>query len=369
VGTVKGLFLVSDGLPDGPWFKGRHVTAFVEVGDSYVVASTDPRFGTSIHVSDDGGVSWSEPTDRPIAFPESTGATLTQVWQLREDPSTAVGAEPEPEPEAEAAAGERAATTRILAGVEPAALFRSDDGGKSFQLAEELWNHPHRERWEPGGGGLGLHTILTHPDRPGRIIVGISTGGVYRSDDGGKTWNPKNAGIKAVHLPNPDTEFGQCVHKIAFDAEGPDVLWLQNHWGIYHSVDAGDHWENVGHPGEQGGVPSDFGFPIVAHPDEPGTAFVFPLESDEFRCSAEGACRVYRTSDAGKSWQPLGRGMPPTNAHLTVLRDAFDVGSSAPFPLVFGTRTGQVYASADGGENWRLFVDNLPPILCTRVLS
>jgi hypothetical protein len=352
VGTTKGLFLVSDGVPDGPWFKGRAVPAFLQIDGRYIAASTDPRFGPAVHVSSDGGLTWTEPTERSIAFPVEADEAVVQVWQLQRDARSARGASPV-----------------ILAGVEPAALFVSEDLGQSFRLVDSLWSHPHRAEWEPGGGGLGLHTIVTHPDRPERVIVGISTGGVYRSEDRGRTWAASNTGIEAVHLPDRHPEYGQCVHKISIDAEGPDVLWLQNHWGIYRSTNAGESWENVGRAGEEEGVPSDFGFPIVAHPDEPGTAFVFPLESDEYRCSAGAACRVYRTVDAGKSWQPLGNGLPAANAHLTVLRDAFDIGSTAPFPLVFGTRTGQVYASADGGETWRLFAGNLPPILCTRVLS
>ncbi|MGO9197113.1 MAG: WD40/YVTN/BNR-like repeat-containing protein [Acidimicrobiales bacterium] len=352
VGTVKGLFIVSDGVPDGPWFKGQHVPAFLQIGPRYLAATVDARYGPMVHVSVDSGTTWTEPTGRPIAFPEGADASVAQIWQLHLDQRN-----------------EDSDNPVVLAGVEPAALFRSADLGDSFELVEPLWSHPHRERWEPGGGGLGLHTVLTHPQRPDRIIVGISAGGVYRSDDGGANWSPRNVGIGARHLPEPDVEFGQCVHKIAIDAEGPDVLWLQNHWGVYRSTDAGDSWEDLGRPGELGGLPSDFGFPIVAHPDEPGTAFVFPLESDEYRCSPGGSCRVYRTADAGKTWEALGDGLPPAHAHLTVLRDAFTIGGSAPFQLVFGTRTGQVYSSADGGEHWRLFADHLPPILSVRVLD
>jgi hypothetical protein len=353
VGTTKGLFLVSDGVPDGPWFKGQEVPAFtqVEPGELYLAATTDPRYGTSIQVSEDGAVSWRTPAGRPIAFPDDTPATLQRVWQLHVIHPGA-GVKP-----------------IVLAGTDPAALFVSRDLGESFSLIRPLWDHPHREKWEPGGGGLALHTIVTHPERPGRIIVGISAGGVYRSDDSGATWEPKNDGIAASHLPEVHPAFGQCVHKIATDAESPDMLWLQSHGGVYRSTDAGDHWTDVGRPGEVGGLPADFGFPIVTHPTAPRTAFVFPLESAEYRCSPQGACRVYRTEDGGASWEPLTSGLPQVAAHITVLRDAFDAGANPPYPLVFGTRTGQIYASGDGGGTWRLFADHLPPILCVRVLA
>jgi photosystem II stability/assembly factor-like uncharacterized protein len=349
VGTTKGLFFLREGGTSEPAFKGRQVMSLVELDDRLLAAVTDPRFGAMVHTSLDRGESWDEPTKQTIAFPKKLKASVSQVWQLhrQERPD---------------------GTTRVLAGVEPAALFSSEDHGQSFELFESLWKHPHREHWEPGGGGLCLHTIVTHPELPDRIMVGISTGGVYRSDDGGKTWTVRNKGISARHLPE-GAEFGQCVHKIAVDAAGPEVLWLQNHWGIYRSENGGDNWEDVGAPGTDRGVPSDFGFPIVAHPAEPGTAYVFPLESDMYRCSPAGACRVFRTSDAGKSWEPLTSGLPMVNAHLSVLRDAFTVSHEPPYALVFGTRTGQVFASADSGENWRLLAEHLPPVLSVRVIE
>jgi photosystem II stability/assembly factor-like uncharacterized protein len=350
VGTTKGLFFVSDGIVDGPFMAGDHVLAFTQLPGRYLTSSTDSHFGPNVRVSVDGGTTWDEPGTRPVAFPADTSTALASVWQLHADRRPN-------------------APDTVWAGVEPAALFRSDDRGDTFELVRGLWDHPDRETWEPGFGGLALHTVITHPARPDRIIVAVSAGGVYRSDDDGKTWTARNEGIEARFLPEHYPDHGQCVHKLAVDAVNPDVLWAQNHWGVYRTEDAGDHWASVGRPGEDDGVPSDFGFPVVAHPEEPDTAYVVPLVSDTFRCTPDGRCRVYRTMDAGQTWESTGPGLPSTNAHMTVLRDAFDVGTSLPYPLAFGCRSGHIFASVDGADSWRLVAAYLPPILCLRVLE
>jgi hypothetical protein len=360
VGTTEGLFIVGDGRTDGPYFPGEAVPSFVEAGSRYLAGTVGPDTGAGVRVSDDATGSRSRTdiagnsTVRPIAFPSDTASALARVWQLHTD-CTAEGA----------------ATGRIWAGTEPAALFRSDDGGNSFQLVRSLWDHPSRPSWEPGEEGLCLHTILTHPDRPARIIVAISAAGVYRSDDGGASWQPRNEGMAACFAAADagGPEAGQCVHKVAIDAGNPDVLWAQTHRGIYRSENAGDEWVNVGSPGRRAGVPADFGFPIVAHPAWPDTAYVFPLVSSENPCNPQGKCRVYRTTDAGGSWEPLTSGLPQNDARMTVLRDAFTVGSQNPFVLAFGTESGEVYGSADGGDNWRLGAFDLPPVLSVRVLT
>ena len=352
VGTAKGAFLFrSRGLDRGsfeiagPWFQGEPVYSltFDGRGDRrrILAGGASWHWGPNLRVSDDFGATWTSPEAIPIRFPEDADQELKQIWQIvpgrAEDPDV------------------------LYCGVEPAALFESRDGGDSWSLVRGLFDHPHRSRWEPGGGGLCLHTVLVDPGNPDRIWVAISTGGVYRTDDGGATWRPRNEGIRAEFLPeeNRYPEFGQCVHKIVSHPSRPERLFLQNHWGLYRSDDAGDSWEDVAN-----GVPSDFGFPMAVHPHDPETVYIVPLESDVFRCTPEAKLRVYRTRNAGASWEPLTEGLPQENAYETVLRDAMTTDTCSSAGVYFGTRSGKLFASIDDGESWRLLEDGLPPILC-----
>jgi hypothetical protein len=351
VGTSKGAFLFR-GHADrekfevsGPHFPGHEVYAMAfdgRAGHGRVLAGTSSsHWGAVVRASDDFGGSWTDPAEGNVRFPADTDATLTRVWQLRPAGADEPGV--------------------VWAGVEPAALFRSADGGDTFELVRGLWEHPHRPQWQPGGGGLCLHTVVPDATDPRRMWVAVSTGGVYRSDDRGASWQARNQGIKVGFLPDPYPEFGQCVHKLAPAAGRPERLYLQHHWGVYRSDDGGDGWTDIGT-----GLPSDFGFPLVTHPRDADTAFVLPLTSDGFRCVPDGRTRVYRTRDAGASWQPLADGLPQDDTYLTVLRDAFSGDALDPAGLYFGTRTGQVFASADEGEHWRLLAEWLPPVLCVR---
>ena len=351
VGTMKGVWLFR-GDPDrekwrssGPHFPGEAVYAVRfdgRGGRRRLLAGTeDSHWGSVVRCSDDLGRTWSDPAEGNVRFPAGTDAALRRVWQLQP------------------AGPDRPDT--VFAGVEPAALFRSDDGGETFELVTGLWDHPHRPRWEPGGGGLCLHTVVVDQDNPERMWVAISTGGVYRSDDGGATWQARNHGVRAEFRPDKHPEFGQCVHKIAPAAGRPERLYLQNHWGLYRSDDAAESWVDVAN-----GVPSDFGFPVVAHPTDPDTAWVIPLESDRFRATPDAMARVYRTRDAGGSWEPLSGGLPERDAWLTVLRDGFATDGLDPAGLYFGTRTGQLFASADEGGHWRALAEWLPPVVCVK---
>ncbi len=339
VGTMKGAFLLgSGGEVAGPYFPGQSIYALAldtRGGRRRLLAATSSsHWGSVVSLSDDLGRSWTEPERAPIRFPEGSGVALAQVWQIVPGPDD--------QPDV------------VYAGVEPAALFVSRDAGETWELNRGLFDHPHRTQWQPGGGGLCLHTIL-----PGskRLAIAISTGGFYRSDDGGETWQPRNQGIHARFMP-PDQqypEFGQCVHKVVADPKHDGRLYLQHHWGVYRSDDAGDSWKDIG-----AGLPSDFGFPIVMSGDD---LFVLPLESDMFRVTPEARLRVYRSRDGGGSWTALTEGLPQSGAYETVLRDGMSAGAGA---ISFGTRSGKVFQTTDAGESWRQLTGGLPPVVCVR---
>lgn len=351
VGTTKGLFLLRSGPGrdrwelTGPLFRGEEIyAATLDCRNGrarLLVGATSPHWGPSVYRSDDLGATWVEPDAGALAFPGPTGAAVARVWQLQ----PAGDAQPDV----------------VFAGVEPAALFRSDDGGVTFRVDEGLWNHEHRPRWQPGGGGLCLHTIL--PDLTGgsRLGIAVSAAGFYRTLDG-ETWEAANRGITAPFLPEPMPEFGQCVHKVDRHPSEPGTLFLQHHWGVYRSDDFGGRWTEVG----ADSLPSTFGFPIVADPNRPGTAYVLPLDSDLFRAVPDGRLRVFRTTDGGSSWEGLEKGLPQENAWLSVLRDGFAADTLDPAGLYFGTRTGDVFASSDAGESWQEVARHLPPVLCVK---
>jgi len=351
VGTMKGAFLLRSNPArsrwevGGPHFPGSSVYALAydgRAGRRRLWAGTGSmHWGAVLRSSDDFGKTWTQPEQANVRFPAETGVSLKQIWQIR--PGRAE------EPDA------------VYCGVEPAALFESRDGGESWSLNRGLFDHPHRPQWQPGGGGLCLHTIVPDATNRTRMMVAISTGGVYRTDDGGRTWQVKNRGVRAEFMPDKYPEFGQCVHKVAHHPSRPEQFFLQNHWGLYRSDDAGDSWHDIAK-----NVPSDFGFPMVVHPHDPDTVYIIPLESDEFRCVPEGKLRVYRTRNAGGSWEPLTRGLPQRDALETVLRDSMGTDSLDPAGVYFGTRSGKLYGSRDGGGSWTAILQGLPPIVCVK---
>jgi photosystem II stability/assembly factor-like uncharacterized protein len=350
VGTMKGIFLFASNVArkkwdmGGPHFAGSPVYALAHDarhGHRIIAGVENPFFGPTVRWSDDLGRTWTAPAESKLKFPADTGQSLKRVWQLT--PTGKNGT--------------------LYAGVEPTALFVSHDRGANWDLVRGLFDHPHRPRWEPGFGGKCLHTILPDPKRPERMLIAMSTGGVYRTEDGGAHWQARNVGVRAEFLPNKFPEFGQCVHKIARHPARPDTLFLQNHWGLYRSDDGGDSWRDIAN-----GVPSDFGFCIAIHPHDPEVVYIVPLESDSYRCTPEGKMRVYRTRNGGKSWEPLTNGLPQKNAHETVLRDALTMDALNPAGVYCGTRSGKLYASPDGGTSWSLVADGLPQVLCVRAV-
>jgi serine/threonine protein kinase len=350
VGTTKGAFILRSNLQrsrwdvGGPYFHGNAVYALAyddRAGQHRIWASTSNYWGTLLRSSDDFGKSWTNPQQAPIRFPQDTGVSLKNIWQITLGPAN--------DPDL------------LYCGVEPAALFESRDAGGTWSLVRGLFDHPHRPRWMESNGGLALHTVVLDPSNRQRIYVAISSGGVYRTDDSGATWNAYNRGIRAIFLPNKYPEFGQCVHKIAMHPSRPERLFLQNHWGLYRSDDCAESWTDIAN-----GVPSDFGFALAVHPKNPDWVYAIPVESDQFRCSCEGRLRVYRTRTAGSSWEPLMRGLPQKGAYETVLRDALTIDGFDPAGIYFGTRSGQLFASRDDGKNWHRILEGLPSIVCVR---
>ena len=349
-GTNKGLFIFRSSRERsrwqmaGPYFPGRAVytTAYDNRQDRHRIwVSTSQFWGSYLQSTDDFGRSWTNPLEANVRFPQEAGASLKNIWQL------SLGCAEEP--------------NVMYCGVEPAALFKSTDDGDSWSLVKGLFDHPHRPRWVPGNGGLCLHTIISDPGNSQRMLVAISAAGNYRTDDGGQTWQAKNRGIRVVHGPDKFPEFGHCVHKVVMHPSRSERMFLQNHWGLYRSDDAGDSWHDIAH-----GVPSDFGFAMLMHPHDPDCVYIVPVESDEFRCTPGGKLRVYRTRNSGASWEPLTRGLPQTGAFETILRDALATDSLDPAGVYFGTRSGKLYHSSDEGKTWGLIRDALPQIVCLR---
>lgn len=354
VGTRKGLFVV-EGKGGGrrmelrgPFFPGIPVNAVLidRRGSPRVLAApSSPWFGTTIQVSKDLGRKF-KPTKSAPAFAADDGRTLKNVWSL------APGRDKK----------------ELLCGLEPAALFRSADGGDSWEKVAGITDHAHARQWSPGNGGLCMHTILDHG---GALHLGISTGGHYASRDGGATFAPENRGIDAHFNPDRKPEWGQCVHKIAAHPDRPERLYLQNHGGaeddmtlsVLRSDDGGRSWKSIAR-----GLPTDFGFPIVVHPDDPDTVYVVPLDPHTRTCP-DARPAVWRSEDAGDSWKRLAKGLPKKEAWFTVLRDAMDADGGKRPSIWFGTTTGQLWRGRDGGEEWECVADSLPGILAVKAAA
>ncbi len=303
-------------------------------------SGTSEHWGPGVYRSDDLGRTWRENDGVSVRLPADLGASIERVWQIQP------GGEAEPDV--------------VWAGTQPSALFRSEDRGESFSLVRSLWDHPHRPAWGAGFGGQAIHTVVPHPRDPQRVTVAMSTGGVYRSTDGGASWSPANVGIKAYFFPDPWPEFGQCVHKVAAHPAAPGRLFAQNHHGVYRSDDGGDRWVSIAE-----GLPADFGFPVVVHPHDPDTVYVFPLVADGARIPPDGRARVWRSSDAGATWTPSARGLPD-GFYAAVMRDAMTTDQGEPAGIYLGARDGTVWCSLDDGESWTQLAAHLPDVLSVR---
>ena len=360
VGTRKGAFVLTSDegrqqwQVDGPHFGGwevMHLKGSPLDPDLVWAAPSGGWFGQLIQRSQDGGRTF-DPVGNDFRY---DGVPGTHQWY---------DGTPHPWEFAKVWHLEPSLTDRdtVYAGVEDAALFTTTDGGTSWQELSGLREHGTGSSWQPGAGGLCLHTILLHPTDEQRIFAAISAAGAFRSDDGGKSWLPINKGLRSGEIPDTDAEVGHCVHRLAMHPSRPDTLFMQKHWDVMRSDDAGDSWREV-----SGDLPSDFGFPIDVHAHEPETVYVVPILSDSHHYPPDGRLRVYRSRTGGDEWEPLTRGLPQENCYVNVLRDAMAVDRLDECGVYFGTTGGQVYASPDGGDSWSAIVRDLPAVLSVEV--
>ena len=360
VGTRKGAFVLTADVTrkkwnvSGPHFAGweiYHVKGSPVNPDRIYASQTSGWFGQQLQRSDDGGRTW-EPVGNEFAYDGVPGThqwydgtphpwEFKRVWHL--EPSLS-------EPDT------------VYAGIEDAALFKSKDGGKSWQELSGLRKHGSGPHWQPGAGGMCLHTIIQDPSSANRMYIAISAAGTFRTDDGGVTWQPINRGLHSQFMPDPTAEVGHCVHRIALHPSRPNVLFMQKHWDVMRSDDGGDSWHEV-----SGNLPTDFGFPIDVHAHEPETIYVVPITSDSEHFPPEGKLRVYRSRSGGNEWEALTKGLPQQDCYVNVLRDAMAVDALDTCGVYFGTTGGQVYASPDGGDSWNAIVRDLPPVLSVEV--
>jgi photosystem II stability/assembly factor-like uncharacterized protein len=384
VGTKKGAFILSsDGKREkwdisGPHFAGweiYHMKGSPADPNRLYASQTSGWFGQIIQRSDDGGKTWHQPGSPAGEAPAAGGGPPKGVSnKFVYDTSSEVGKpltthqwydgtqhpwefkrvwhlEPSlTEPDA------------VYAGIEDAALFRSADGGITWNELPGLRGNDTGPRWQPGAGGMCLHTVILDPSNPQRMYIAISAAGAFRTDDGGKSWKPINRGLKSQYIPDPNAEVGHCVHHVAMHPKRPNTLFMQKHWDVMRSDDAGDNWTEI-----SGNLPTDFGFVIDVHAHEPETVYVVPIKSDSEHFPLDGKLRVYRSRTGGNEWEPLSKGLPQSNCYVNVLRDAMAVDSLDSCGVYFGTTGGQVYASADAGNNWAPIVHDLPAVLSVEV--
>ena len=384
VGTRKGAFIItSDGKREkweinGPLFTGwevYHLKGSPKDPSRIYASQTSGWFGQVIQRSDDGGKTWHQP-----GTPKGEEATTPEGWPRGEsnkfvyDTSPETGApmtthqfyDGKPHPwefkrvwHLEPSLSD---PDTVYAGIEDAALFRSSDGGTSWHELAGLRGHGTGPKWQPEAGGLCLHSIILDPSNPKRIWIAISAAGAFRTDDAGKSWKPINKGLYSQYIPNPTAEIGHCVHHIAMNPKKPGTLFMQKHWHVMRSDDAGDNWTKI-----SGNLPTDFGFVIDVHSHEPETIYVVPIKSDGEHFVHEGKLRVFRSRTGGNEWEPLTKGMPQKDCYVDVLRDAMAVDTLDKCGIYFGTTGGQVYASGDSGDTWKPIAQHLPPVLSVEV--